>query len=223
MNYRQYGLNRITKLWPLILLAIVIPVVEAETVDELSWGNNPELTSPEPDSKGRGGSWWWPAVEKSDNAALGNRGKVFSRWDKSEPETPVIISCPGPPTPPDQPAQIITCYALVLNNILFTFDGTELRPEAKAELSKVSAEMKKYPKDTVLCVGHTDDVGPEDYNKHLGYRRAQAAVDYLISQGIAAGRLTAKSMGEKEPAVPNDSRMNRALNRRVVFEFTVVN
>ena len=60
-------------------------------------------------------------------------------------------------------------------------------------------------------------------NLELGQRRAQAVVDYMVSAGIKAERLTARSKGETDPAVRNDSPANRALNRRVAFEVTVRN
>ena len=60
-----------------------------------------------------------------------------------------------------------------------------------------------------------DLVGSAAYNEALGRRRANAVVNYLVSQGVAADRLTARGYGEDRPRFPNDSEANRAKNRRV--------
>ena len=112
---------------------------------------------------------------------------------------------------------------IVLNNVLFASDSVEIRPEGKAEIEKVVAEMGKFNGDTVTCVGHTDDTGSEAYNQQLGLRRAQAVVDYMKASGITPERVKAESKGETEPAVPNNTPANRALNRRVVFQYKLGN
>ncbi|MFY7788865.1 MAG: OmpA family protein, partial [Thermoflexibacteraceae bacterium] len=68
-----------------------------------------------------------------------------------------------------------------------------------------------------------DDVGKDEYNMGLSERRAAAAKQYLIKQGIAEARITSKGYGETAPTVPNmmdgkPDKNNRALNRRVQFK-----
>ncbi|MGL5890980.1 MAG: OmpA family protein, partial [Bacteroidia bacterium] len=63
----------------------------------------------------------------------------------------------------------------------------------------------------------TDDVGSDEANMKLSDDRAQAVMNYLISKGIQAGRLSAKGFGESKPVAQNTSDENRALNRRVEF------
>lgn len=198
----------------------------AEEESTSDWGNAPELQSPQPDSKGRSGRWWWPEYsgdrpKEADH--VGNRGRVFGNWEASESSE--SSNTPAPPEPPDWvPGQTISCGSSIhFNNIIFPSDSVALSKEGKAEADKLIAEMSKYPKDTAVCIGHTDDVGPENYNLQLGLRRAQVVVDYLAANGIAAERLRAESRGESEPAVRNDTPVNRALNRRVVFEVTLRN
>ncbi|MGD9332179.1 MAG: OmpA family protein, partial [Desulfobacterales bacterium] len=58
-------------------------------------------------------------------------------------------------------------------------------------------------------------LGTADYNRMLSDKRANAIRDYLISEGIAADRLSARGYGEDNPRFPNDSEANRAKNRRV--------
>lgn len=189
-------------------------------------GNTPAPRSPHPDSKGRSGHWWWPEYSHDrpkDADRIGNRGRVFGNREVSEAS--VSHNTPTLPEPPDwEPGQKISCGSSIrFNNIIFPSDSVALSKEGKAEADKLIAEMSKYPKDTAVCIGHTDDVGPENYNLQLGLRRAQVVVDYLAANGIAAERLRAESRGESEPAVRNDTPVNRALNRRVVFEVTLRN
>lgn len=71
----------------------------------------------------------------------------------------------------------------MLNNVLFDFDKSTLKPEGKAEIDKLVAEMGKFPGDTVVVVGHTDSVGTDAYNVALGQRRADAVVNYMKAAG----------------------------------------
>ena len=67
--------------------------------------------------------------------------------------------------------------------------------------------------------GHTDNDGRASDNRRLSLARAASVVARLIDVGIDDDRLIAAGFGETEPAVPNDSAVNKALNRRI--EFTV--
>ena len=105
--------------------------------------------------------------------------------------------------------------------MLFDFDKSVLRPEAKAVIDQVVADLKQFADDTIEVQGHTCDLGSDAYNMGLGQRRADAIMKYMIETGIDGGRITAQSYGETTPAVPNDSDANRKLNRRGVFKVTV--
>lgn len=195
----------------------------AKQWDDMSWwGNTGATPEPTADTKGRSGYWWWPkepASNANDGELWGNRGIVYhSPWEKP---TPKVETTPPAPQPDPQPAPTRT--AIVLNNVLFDFDKSNLKPEGKAELDKLIAEMQKFPGDTVVVIGHTDSIGTDAYNMALGQRRADAVAAYLTANGIDASRIATKSMGESQPAVPNDTRANRALNRRAEFEITLGN
>lgn len=192
----------------------------AKMWDDMSWwGNTGATPEPQPDSKGRSGYWWWPtepASNANDGELWGNRGIVYHAWEKPAP--PKQEPAPAPaPEPQPEPKRT----AIVLNNVLFDFDKSTLRPEGKAEIDKLIAEMKKFGNDTVVVIGHTCNIGTEQYNMGLGQRRADAVANYMKANGIDAGRISTKSMGETQPAVPNDSPANRELNRRAEFEITL--
>ncbi|HRI88326.1 MAG TPA: OmpA family protein, partial [Candidatus Hydrogenedentes bacterium] len=102
-------------------------------------------------------------------------------------------------------------------------DKAVLKPEGKAVVDQVVAEMKAHGKDTVVIEGHTCDLGSDEYNMGLGQRRADAVKSYMLENGIDASRVSTKSLGETTPAQPNDSAANRKLNRRAQFDITIVN
>ncbi len=99
--------------------------------------------------------------------------------------------------------------------ILFDFDSSTLRPDARADLADLAASLDNYPNTDALVVGHTDATGPEDYNQNLSERRADAVAMYLAEQGIAPGRMLVSGMGESQPIASNDTEMGRQQNRRV--------
>ncbi len=107
-----------------------------------------------------------------------------------------------------------------LDNIFFDFDKTTLKPESYAELNKVLNFLESNPNVEIEIAGHTDNKGSDDYNVQLSHGRAQAVVEYLISQGITYERIVAQGYGEKVPVASNDTDKGRAINRRV--EFTVL-
>ena len=85
----------------------------------------------------------------------------------------------------------------VLENIYYDFDKHNIRPDAALILDELVATLKKHPTLKIELSSHTDSRGSDSYNEALSQRRAQAAVDYIISRGIAKDRLVAKGYGEK--------------------------
>lgn len=186
--------------------------------DDLSWwGNSGAKPDPVKDET-RTGYWWYPtqpASNAGDAELWGNQGKIFHTWTPPAPPVPTPTPTAAPPP--------VTREPVILNNVLFDFDKAVLKPEGKAEVDKLIAEMKKWPNDTALIEGHTDAIGSDAYNMGLGQRRADAVKSYMVEQGIDAARITAVSKGEGEPVAANDTPANRKLNRRAEFEIKIVN
>ncbi len=101
------------------------------------------------------------------------------------------------------------------SGVLFDFDKAALRPAAESNLGKLAESLQKYPGENVLVVGHTDNVGTASYNERLSRERAESAAAYLRQQGVDAGRILTRGMGESDPVASNETADGRQLNRRV--------
>jgi OmpA-OmpF porin, OOP family len=188
--------------------------------DDLSWwGQSGATPAPFKDPcPCRSGYWWWPtepASNAGDGEAWGNRGVVYGMYTPKVAE-PTPTPAPTPTPTPTKERAIPT-----FNHVLFDFDKSILKPKGKAEIGKAVAELKKFGKDTVLIEGHTCNVGSDSWNMGLGQRRADAVKKFMAESGIAAKRVSSKSLGETKPAVKNDTPANRKLNRRAIMKITL--
>lgn len=115
---------------------------------------------------------------------------------------------------------IIVDDKVVLNPILFDYNKWNIKPKAAFELDKLVEIMKKYPNMKIKVEAHTDNRGKDDYNRELSEKRAQSTVQYVISQGIDASRISGKGFGEDKPVVAcgtNCSDADHQKNRRSEF------
>ena len=101
------------------------------------------------------------------------------------------------------------------SGILFDFNKSTLRPEAKASLDKFAAEMSDMTETGITVYGHTDNVGSEAANRKISLQRAESVGNYLNSKGIAKSRITMQGMGYDQPVADNSTEAGRAQNRSV--------
>ncbi len=104
----------------------------------------------------------------------------------------------------------------------FDVEGAKLKmPEAEQTLvDQLCEKMKADPSIKIVITGHTDNYGdPRQNLEYYGMKRAEALRDYMVSQGVDASQIKCESKGQTEPIVPNDTRANRALNRRAQITF----
>lgn len=116
--------------------------------------------------------------------------------------------------------EIIQEEEVVLNPIHFEFDKSNITAQAAFELDKLVEVMQKYPEMQIQVYGHTDNRGSDRYNQQLSERRAKSTVQYVISKGIDASRISGEGKGESEPAVdcaPNCTEEQHQMNRRSQF------
>jgi outer membrane protein OmpA-like peptidoglycan-associated protein/tetratricopeptide (TPR) repeat protein len=115
---------------------------------------------------------------------------------------------------------IIEQEEIVLNPIYFDFDKSNVTSQAAFELDKLVQIMNKYPELVIRAESHTDSRGKAGYNQRLSERRAKTTVQYVISKGIDASRITGEGKGENALKVncgSNCSEEDHQMNRRSEF------
>ena len=102
------------------------------------------------------------------------------------------------------------------DRVYFGFDQYNLTNEAMEVLQEQARFLVDNPEASVVVEGHTDDRGTRDYNLALGVRRAVSVKNYLIANGVDAGRIRVISYGKERPAVVGANEAAWAQNRRAV-------
>ena len=123
----------------------------------------------------------------------------------------ILVACTT--TPP----QTIEMLAVnVPDRVFFAYDSYSLTSAAQNTLTKQAKWLKANGSVTIAIEGHADERGTREYNLALGDRRANAAKDFLMAQGISASRITTISFGKERPV--NSASNNKAWsqNRRSV-------
>src|SRR6266851_158128 len=104
-----------------------------------------------------------------------------------------------------------------LKPVYFAFDSSAIRSGDAKTLDASAAWLKAHPDQLALIEGHCDERGTNEYNLALGERRAKAAMGYLVSRGIEAGRITMISYGKERPVCTEHNEACWSKNRRDNF------
>ncbi len=104
-----------------------------------------------------------------------------------------------------------------LKDIHFDFDRYDIRSADAKTLDANAAWLKSNGGMLLLIEGHCDERGTNEYNLALGERRAKAAMNYLVAQGVQASRITIISYGEERPGCMEKTDACWAKNRRAHF------
>lgn len=115
---------------------------------------------------------------------------------------------------------IVTPTEIVLKEIFFEFNKSNITQEGAFELDKLVQVMKNNDQLVIMVKSHTDNRGSDVYNMNLSDRRAKSTVQYVISKGIDKSRISGKGYGESEPKVDckeNCTEEDHAKNRRSEF------
>ena len=102
------------------------------------------------------------------------------------------------------------------DRVFFAFDSSAITDNSAEILQTQVKWLKKHNEVNVIVQGYCDERGTREYNLALGERRANAVKQYLISQGIAADRISTISYGKERPAVLGNNEAAWAQNRRAV-------
>lgn len=107
-----------------------------------------------------------------------------------------------------------------LEAIQFVQSKAELLPDAQPAMQQLLTYMQTHPTAEILLAGHTDNQGDFDANVKLSQERVDVVKAYLVSNGVAAKRITARGYGPTRPIANNNREISRQQNRRV--EMTVL-
>lgn len=115
---------------------------------------------------------------------------------------------------------VVTETEIILKPIYFEFNKSNITSQGAAELDKLVYIMSQNDKLIIFAKSHTDSRGSDEYNLKLSERRAKATIQYIISKGISADRISGKGYGESEPKVncaADCTFAEHAINRRSEF------
>jgi len=104
---------------------------------------------------------------------------------------------------------------ITLKGVYFATNSADLTAASTATLNHAVAALNKRSGISVEVAAHTDSRGKDTYNMALSSRRAKSVLNYLVSHGIAASRLSSHGYGETQPVADNGTAAGRAKNRRV--------
>jgi OOP family OmpA-OmpF porin len=126
--------------------------------------------------------------------------------------------CDGALTAPAAAAGVSQSKITLQADTLYDFNKSDLKPEGKATLDKIAADLSKIKLEVIIAVGNTDSIGTDAYNMALGQRRAQSVKTYLVSKGVDGSRIYTESKGKSNPVASNATAEGRAKNRRTDIE-----
>lgn len=101
------------------------------------------------------------------------------------------------------------------NQTAFDTNSSNIKPGFESTMNKIADVVVRYGKTSLVVVGHTDNVGSNDYNQKLSERRAHSVAQYLTGRRVDPIRLAISGKGETQPVASNNSEAGRQSNRRV--------
>jgi peptidoglycan-associated lipoprotein len=122
----------------------------------------------------------------------------------------------APATTTVTPGSVADFRQNVGDRVFFDTDQSTIREDGRATLNKQAEWLKKYTNYQIIVEGHCDERGTREYNLALGERRANAARQYLVAQGVPAARIKTVSYGKERPDPVGSDEAAWARNRRAV-------
>ncbi len=135
----------------------------------------------------------------------------FDDFCLAEMDEEMISDC----SPEEVPITLEKGKSIILRNVFFDSDQSELRSESFTQLDVLKKVMYENPQMVIEIHGFTDNQGEEDHNFELSTARAKSVENWLIQEGIEPTRINSKGYGESNPIASNGDEAGRALNRRV--------
>lgn len=129
-----------------------------------------------------------------------------------QPVAPPVVAQPVAPIGP-APGSVAQFQAVAGERVFFALDSWDLSAEAQATLQRQAQWLRTYPGVTVQIAGNCDERGTREYNLALGAKRASAARDFLVANGVAASRISTISYGKERPIDPRSTEEAWSVNR----------
>jgi peptidoglycan-associated lipoprotein len=160
-------------------------------------------------------------VVKSDESLVPRADTSRTDTTRIGPAKPVVNPEPEVVAAVERQPSKVTEAVSAFETVYFDYDKADLSKESRDVLSKNGAIiMKSKTIDKVKIEGHCDERGSTEYNLALGERRAKSALQYLVTLGVKADRLSIISYGKEKPAAKGGDEAAWSKNRRA--EFVVV-
>lgn len=160
------------------------------------------------------------SVSPSDNATY-RMTATGAGGDAVAAVTVYVTAPPPPPPPPPAPKASFEQRLAEVQDILFDYDKSEIREDARATLQRdadtLKAILADFPSAVVTIEGNCDERGSAEYNLGLGDRRASAAKEFLQQLGVSADRLKSVSYGKERPVCTESNESCWQRNRHVHF------
>lgn len=156
-----------------------------------------------------------PQTTMAGTAAEAKEAPIQTAEAKEPPEEKVVVKEVIKEVP-----KIVEVEKLILPDVAFRFDSAELTELGKGTVYLAAQRLKKKAGTALVVAGHADYIGPDEYNKNLGLRRAEAVKRELIRLGVNAANIGVKSFGESSPLIDEQAGWARAVNRRVEIRIT---
>ncbi|MEB3755092.1 OmpA family protein [Acinetobacter sp. MD2(2019)] len=101
--------------------------------------------------------------------------------------------------------------------LLFAFNDFTIQDQQAQELIRLSQHLHQYHLDKIKIIGHTDNIGEQNYNQQLSLKRANSVSEIFLANGFNPQNVQTIGKGSSQPIANNDSDENRAKNRRVTI------
>ena len=117
---------------------------------------------------------------------------------------------------PNDPRSVAHFQQRIGDRVFFTVDSSSLSEEGRSTLREQARWLNANTQFSIVMEGHADERGTRDYNIALGERRANAAMQFLISQGVSPNRMRVVSYGKDRPVEACAAQRCWDINRRAV-------